>query len=204
VEWTTEEFRFHIAGLEVLGPGTGAFAWVLSRLTNSPCAATIFTLDRILPVRTEVANVFPGGSVNDQDATITVSVCDAEVVRFWIHDHICGPERLGRAVDATARVVAIRPLRARGADLKDERAIGFKFEDLRIVPEIRGPRILAVKVGRLTVARNVDEVVLVDIDAVLACRPSAAVLFRVALIFKETRVAWAALGLEQFAGLIEL
>ena len=38
----------------------------------------------------------------------------------------------------------------------------------------------------------------------LACGPGAAVLFRVALILQEARVARAAPGLQQFAGLIEL
>jgi hypothetical protein len=48
VEWTTEEFRFHVAGLVILRPGTGAFAWVLSRLTNSRAwgSTSVFTLNR--------------------------------------------------------------------------------------------------------------------------------------------------------------
>src|SRR5207237_730573 len=92
VHWTAEEFRFHVAGLVVLRPGTGAFARVFSRLSTAPA---IFTDDRILAVRAEVANIFSGGSVNHQDAAITVSIGDVEVVRFWIDDHIRGPERLG-------------------------------------------------------------------------------------------------------------
>src|SRR4029077_12655854 len=123
---------------------------------------------------------------------------------FWIDNHVRGPERLGRGVDAAIRVVAFWTFRARGADLKDEGAVSLKCEDLRIVAKIRGPGILAVKVDGLAVARNVDEIVLVDVDAVLACGQSAAVLFRVALIIQEARVARAAPGLEQFAGLIEL
>ena len=207
VEWAAKEFRFHIAGLVILRPGTGAFAGFLSRLTNSRAwgsTPSVFTLDRILAVRAEVANVFSGGSVNDQDAAITISIGDVEVVRFWIDNHVRGPERFGRAVDAAIRVVAIGTFRARSADLKDEGAVSLKFEDLRIVAKIRGPGILAVKVDGLAVARNINEVVLVDVDAVLACGPSAAVLFRVALILQEARVARAAPGLEQFAGLIEL
>ena len=89
-----------------------------------------------------------------------------------------GQIRLGRAVDAAVGVVAVRALRACRADLVDERAVRLELQDLRIVAEVRRPRILPVKVRACPLPGDIDEVVVIDVDAVLARRPEAAVLPR--------------------------
>ena len=99
-------------------------------------------------------------------------------------------------------IVAVRPLRACGADLVDECAVRFEFQDLRIVPEIRRPRILAMEIAGLAIAGDVDEVVLIDVDAMLARRPDATVLLA-ALRLQEARITRTAPGLQQFACFVE-
>ena len=89
--------------------------------------------------------------------------------------------RLGRAVEAAIGVVAVRSLLARGADGIDERAVAVELQDLGVVAaEVRRPGVLAGigPAGDFAVARDVDEVVVIDGDAVLATRPEAAVLGR--------------------------
>src|SRR3954464_9665374 len=83
------------------------------------------------------------------------------------------------------------PFAPRGADLVDERAVGLELDDVRIVAEIRRPRKLAVEVARLAVAGDIDEVVVIHVDAVLARGPHATVRLA-ALRLQEFRIARAA------------
>src|SRR5262245_28065324 len=53
-----------------------------------------------------------------------------------------------------------------------------------IVTETRRPRVLSVEVCRLAVAGNVHEVVVVDVDAMLARWPKASVLLAAAFLQK--------------------
>src|SRR5690606_28813236 len=76
-------------------------------------------------------------------------------------------------------------------------------QNVGIVPEVRRPGKLTVEVTRLAIAGEVNEVVMIDVDAVLARRPEAALVLT-ALVFEKTRVARASPGLQQVACLIEL
>ena len=191
VQRAAEKFRFHIAGLEVVVPG-GAVGF----------AAAVFTDDGVLPVGAEVADVFAGGRIDDQHAAVAVTVGDVHQVGFRIDHHVGRPVRLGRAIHTAVGVVAVGAFRARGANLVDEGAVGLELQDVRIVAEVRRPRILAVKVARLAVAGDVNKIVVIDVDAVLARRPEAAVGLT-AFGFQKIRIARAAPGLQQFASGVE-
>jgi hypothetical protein len=52
----------------------------------------------------------------------------------------------------------------------------FEFQDVRIIPKVWRPRILTMEIPSLAVARNVDKIVLVDVDAVLARWPNGPIL----------------------------
>src|SRR6202043_3050820 len=150
---TAEEFRFHIASLEISRPGASRLPGLLT--------AFIFTYHRVLPVGAKMPDVLPGRRVHDEHAPITITVGDVHEVRLGIDDHVGRPERLGSSVDAAFGIVAVRPLRSRPADLVDERAVRLEFQDLRIVPEVRRPRKLSMEIAGLAIAGEIDKVVLV-------------------------------------------
>src|SRR6202521_6482968 len=59
-----------------------------------------------------------------------------------------------------------------------------------------------MKITGLAIARDIDKVVLIHVDAMLPRRPDAAVLLA-ALRLQETRITWTAPGLQQFPCFVE-
>src|SRR5439155_7694535 len=81
----------------------------------------------VLSVRAEMADVFSGGGVDNEDAPVAVAIGNVETVRIGVNAHVSGKEGLRRTVHAAVRVVAVRALYARPADLHDEGAVALEL-----------------------------------------------------------------------------
>src|SRR5262245_10622872 len=103
------ELGFQFAALVIGGPFAGAFSGVRT--------GDNISLDRILPVRTEMTHILPGGRIHDENSAIAVSISDVEKIRFRVYGHVCRQEWLRRAVNAAIGIVAVRPFRTGFADL---------------------------------------------------------------------------------------
>src|SRR5258708_6791880 len=183
VNRAAEEFRFHIASLEISWPGASSLAGLLTTF--------IFTYHRVLSVSAKMPDVLPGRRVNNEHAPIPITVSNVHEVRLGINDHVGRPVRLGSLIDAPVGIVAVRPLRACGADLINERAVRLELQDLRIVAEVRRPWKLTMEITGLAIASEIDKVVLINVDSVLTRRPDATVL-HAALSLQEARITWTA------------
>src|SRR5262249_50590756 len=93
-------------------------------------------------------------------------------------------------------------LRAGFTDLINERTVQLEFEDLRVVAEVRCPRVLAMEVCSLAIAADIHEVILIDVNTVFPRRPYAAVLFATLLV-QEPRISRASPGLQKIPCFIE-
>src|SRR5207249_5603196 len=126
-----------------------------------------------------------------------------EQVGLRIHSHVGWQIGLGRAVDASVGIIAVWALCAGLADLVDEGAVHLELQDVRVVAEVRRPSKLAVEVLRLPVSGDVDEVVVIDKDAVLTRGPDAPV-FLAASLFQKAGITRTTPGLQQIPRFVEL
>src|SRR4051812_50156788 len=107
-----EKLRFHVAGPEIVWPRAGAFPNV------TPCA--VFAQHRILAVSAEMTNVLASRCIDNQHASVAVTIGDIHPIGLRIHDHIGGPVKLWRTLDTPLCVVAVRSFCAGASHLGDE------------------------------------------------------------------------------------
>ena len=168
----------------------------------APAGSGSGIVDRVGAIGAEMADIFSGIRINNKDAAIAIAVGDIQAVGLGIHHHVGGQIEQGRAVDAAIGVIA-GGRGGRAADAHLEIAVHVELQDKAVAAIlVGGPA--GGRIDRLgAIARDPDIVVLVDIDAMLAVGPDAAV-GRLAMAFQPARIGRAAPGAQQLAVGVEL
>ena len=85
-------------------------------------------VDGIVSIGAEMADIFSGVGVDDQDAAVSVAVGDVQAVGCGIDHHVGRLIEQRRAIDAAVRVVAVRAAGS-SADPHFEIAVHIELQD---------------------------------------------------------------------------
>src|SRR6185312_2055793 len=131
-------------------------------------------IHRIVAIGAEVADVLSGIGIDDQDAAVAIAVRDIEPVGLRIDHHVGGFVQRRRAVDAGIGVVAVGRGR-RAADPHLEIAVHVELQDEAVAALAIGGPGRGIGGHPAAVAGDPDIVLVVDIDAMFAVGPDAAI-----------------------------
>src|SRR5665213_179533 len=123
-----------------------------------------------------MADIFAGIGIDDQDAAIAITVGDIETIGLGIDHHVGRLVQHRRAVHAAVFIVAVGSA-GRAADPHLEIAVHVELQDEAVAAGlVGGPRnFLGAGFGRGGIAGDPHIVLLVDVDAVFAVGPDAAI-----------------------------